>query len=51
VFCTVWTSFVDLVIREAVENVSSSASEKAVTFLNSARRISLDVLAAVLAAK
>ena len=46
--CTICTSFVDLVISEAVEKSLSSAAEKAVTFLKSARLISLDDLAAAL---
>ena len=32
--CICWTSFVDLVIRDAVENLLISASENAITLLN-----------------
>ena len=47
--CTICTSFVERVIRDAVENFSSSAAEKAVTRRNNALLTSLDVFAATLA--
>ena len=49
--CTICTSLVERVIRDAVEKSSSSAAENAVTFLNNALLISLDDFADTLEAK
>ena len=51
VCCTICTSLVERVIRDAVENSDSSAAEKSVTLSNSAPRIFRAEPAAVLADK